>query len=352
MRIELGGKRTDGSIAEQKRLATGGERGYGLKFKTHFTAVIRSQPMNPTKHHYIPAFYTKRWTHNGELCEFQKHNNRVKPKRKNPAATGWVHRLYEIKGYPDETAQQIETKFFRIVDDQASKCLERMEAEGNRIEWTTKLKSSWTRFMLSLILRCPEDINELEKQIFSEYRKTDTYFEEKYSELIRDMKQYGDTSSLPESLHDYLKDVSNSRISFFMFKVMRSLIDNPVIGTRINNMRWSIETTPESCPELITSDRPIVMTGPLESDTSSIVVAIGPHKVFIARNQKLPTEILLRESKKQFVLNYNRSVVGAAMKYVYATDDTKLSFVQKHFGKNRTPGLIQKLGYQLNRADR
>ncbi len=60
----------------------------------------------PIKHHYIPKFYLRRWMLDGaRLVEFSRPrpgSAEVKPKRVYPGQTGYVNRLYELRGLPPE----------------------------------------------------------------------------------------------------------------------------------------------------------------------------------------------------------------------------------------------------------
>jgi hypothetical protein len=67
----------------------------------------------PTKHHYIPAFYLKRWAaSDGKVTEFTKPYLTIVSKRVMPESTGFQERLYELKGYEPTLAQQVEETFF------------------------------------------------------------------------------------------------------------------------------------------------------------------------------------------------------------------------------------------------
>jgi hypothetical protein len=58
--------------------------------------------INPTKkNHFVPCFYSSLWTgEDGNLCEFTRPYDRVKPLRKHPAATGYSHDLYTEAALP------------------------------------------------------------------------------------------------------------------------------------------------------------------------------------------------------------------------------------------------------------
>lgn len=113
----------------------------------------------PLKHHYIPAFYLKRWTSlNRKLVEYSRPEYKLISKYTTPENTGFERRLYEMRGFSSELAQQVEEKFFKPVDTKASEALALLEQLGHTAEWTDETRSAWSRFIVSLLLRCPEDI--------------------------------------------------------------------------------------------------------------------------------------------------------------------------------------------------
>lgn len=60
-----------------------------------------NRPSNPPhKHHYVPQFYLAQWATAADdrLCEYSRPYDEVKPKRRHPAETGYIDRLYELKG--------------------------------------------------------------------------------------------------------------------------------------------------------------------------------------------------------------------------------------------------------------
>lgn len=53
------------------------------------------------KHHYIPVFYSKRWTgQDGRLCEYSRPYKVVKPRRTFPDGTGYARGLYTLPDAP------------------------------------------------------------------------------------------------------------------------------------------------------------------------------------------------------------------------------------------------------------
>jgi hypothetical protein len=122
------------------------------------------------KHHYMPVFYRKRWAGaDGRICEFSKpYENTLKPKRVHPAGTGYVSSLYEMKGLKDELKDQFEALFLSPVDSKAADALSIMEKDDSAHIWNSEERSAWTRFLLSLLMRMPEDIRDLKAYVVAD----------------------------------------------------------------------------------------------------------------------------------------------------------------------------------------
>jgi hypothetical protein len=71
---------------------------------------------DPSKHHYIPAFYLRQWATNGFLCEMRKIREKVVVHSKAPGGTGWQKDLYKIEGVAPQIAQHFERTFMHMVD--------------------------------------------------------------------------------------------------------------------------------------------------------------------------------------------------------------------------------------------
>ncbi|RWF79007.1 MAG: DUF4238 domain-containing protein [Mesorhizobium sp.] len=134
------------------------------------------------KHHYIPVFYLKRWAGtDGRLCEFSRpydqfsrpYDHRVKPRMTHPAGTGYEENLYSMQGFEPALAQQIEERFFKFTNSLAADALERLVTRGSRRRMAQELRSAWSRFIISLLLRTPPDIQALRAQWGHTFTDTD-----------------------------------------------------------------------------------------------------------------------------------------------------------------------------------
>ncbi len=160
--------------------------------------VARAMAANPPrKHHYAPIFYLKRGTGpDGKLEQFSRPNaSVVKVRRVYPAATGYSEDLYAMPGLPDHLVQHVEQKFMQEVDQGAAEALDLLE-QSVVTNWTTDLRSAWTRFIQSLQLRTPADIAGIKRRTEWEWNKTIPPLQAKY-DAIRG-------PSDPEKLEEYL----------------------------------------------------------------------------------------------------------------------------------------------------
>ena len=183
----------------------------------------------PTKHHFIPAFYLRRWENNatGKLTEYSNpFKRKIAVKPVTAEHTGYEERLYELKGYEAKLAQQVEDTFFKPVDTWASASLDLLEAHGHYAPWDNQSRSAWSRFILSLLLRCPEDIAMFREWWHEDFSATDAEAEARYQEV----RGSGD----PETFSDYL---AGQPLERFTLRWLHSQRSQCSFGTRWG--RWS-----------------------------------------------------------------------------------------------------------------
>lgn len=289
----------------------------------------------PKRHHYIPAFYLSRWAVQDDhrLCQFSRPYNEVVPKRQHPEATGYLDRLYELDGLEGELAQQIESKFFSPVDSAAADALSLMEQKGNRAVWDQRLRSAWSRFLHSMLLRTPEDL-EIFKASWRNLMlndKTDEW-EARYDAV----KGPGDKSTFRE----FVASISEESHNRSAMHALIGVINNPRLGLKMNNMPWwVIETDPDDHP-LLTSDRPVIRTNGLNAPNGHIALPIGPYRIFVVAKDQQTLNVIRSANIRQIVREMNRQVCDYAVKYVYGINCMHLDFVKKHFATKEQPRLL------------
>jgi hypothetical protein len=288
------------------------------------------------KHHFIPVFYLKRWTgSDGKLCEFTRQwKGVVKPKRTHPSGTGYVKRLYETVT-PGSNSQQIEDLFFKPVDTMASEALEKIYDKKTKLEMNLRERIAWSRFILSLLLRSPEDLDDYKKHYAENWLKTNPRGEERYKQTKAD--------SDPETLSEFLIKTDPAYVHDSSLEVLKTLIENKTLINRMCDFNWHTVTLNNPRHYLMTSDRPVIMTNGLARKDSYIVMPIGPRQIFLTAPYENAVLEFKKMTEEQLVTNINYTIVGQAQKYVFGKDDVQLRFVQKYMSIHPRPSLINSM---------
>ncbi|MCT7376327.1 DUF4238 domain-containing protein [Chelativorans salis] len=293
-------------------------------------------PANPpTKHHFIPAFYLRRWENNttGKLTEYSNpYQRKIAVKPVTAERTGYEERLYELKGYEPTLAQQVEETFFKPVDTWASNSLDMLEAHGHYAPWDNQSRSAWSRFILSLLLRCPEDIAMFREWWHEDFSATDAEAEARY-QAVRE-------PSDPETFSEYLAGQPLAKKERHQFDVFYTLVDHENVGSTLNGMHWRVLQTVPHAPTLLTSDRPVIRT-PLGAKDAHVVLPIGPRQIWIGGSDADFLEQVRLADPVRLVKEVNRQVVEGAKWYVWGADASHLRFVENRFGRNPQPRLME-----------
>jgi hypothetical protein len=285
--------------------------------------------MEPKKHHYIPTFYLKRWSSvnsDRKLVQFSRPNgNEVKPLRVAPGGTGYVERLYEMNGYPPHLAQQIEKNFFQPVDSVAAEALGFLELGKPKREWSDDHVSGWIRFIMSLLMRCPEDI-EIHRETWArDFSVPQEHLQSSYDTS----RNEHDPKSYIEAVHN----LSDEELERYFFESLIDIHNNKAMGHRLINMQWTVLDFSGCNREFLTSDRPVIMTDGLDGELAHLALPISPNSLFLASNTNTPVELTLKKSPRAVIADCNATTVTHAKKYCYATSDAPLRFVQKRMSK-------------------
>jgi Protein of unknown function (DUF4238) len=239
-----------------------------------------------------------------------------------------------MKGLPPEQAQKVEQYFLRPVDTLAAEALVMLENGDDHINRESKWRSAWSRFLMSLLMRTPEDIAALKRGAAKKWAQRIPKIEAKYA------TKRGPND--PPTFKAYLDQFDADEVDRWGMSIAPTLIDHKGIGNILNNMRWLVRRITGDA-EFLTSDRPVVMSATLKETNAYIFLPIGPKAVFVAVND-LETQRMVegREPAEQ-IEALNSLVAGHAVKYVYARDDSQLVFVRKHFSTRPQRSLMERL---------
>ena len=214
-----------------------------------------------------------------------------------------------------EEAQQFESVFLKLADNDACLALEKLLAHDKN--WNNRLRSAWARFITSLLFRNPEVISNIRDHILKIW---DVGFQS-----IRE--DYDPTEHNNIAFDDYIAQTTVPHIDAAEF--LRGVIDNDRVGETIFSMHWNVVRLDKSDHFLMTSDRPIDMPW-LGGPDAYIGLPIGPRILFVASKQRDFVRRLRGTSDRDIVRQTNRVVVTQAREYVWALSEAQSAFVKRN----------------------
>ena len=287
-------------------------------------------------HHFIPCFYSKRWALNaGNLCEFSKPYDLIKARRTSPKGTGYVRGGYALHNVALDEVNRLEERFYKPVDTRAADALALLEAGVSDSDWPPRLREAWTRFVFSLLLRMPEDMAILEASYAHELAYLTQQQEREYA--VRRLRSW-----LP-SLAAAIEMLNVEEAAGQAKEMATKRMQKSRISENMSALHWTTIDVYTANRALLTSDRPVQCNGKLGDRSTTLILPIGPDRLFVAAWSKSHLEMIRQRSPDRLVSRSNQAVARAADRFVYGVDDSMLGIVQKSFRRARPKPLAQQL---------
>jgi hypothetical protein len=245
-------------------------------------------------------------------------------RRTFPDGTGYLKDLYRVDGLPDAIAQEVEQQFMAPVDTDANHALQKL-VRGDSAPWDSKMRSAWTRFILSLRFRNPEAVAVIKGQMVTVWNA-----------VLENMRRNYDTTRYdgdPPTFEEFLARTDSLTPLKAAMRLLTESIDNPRTGTTIFDMKWSRVSLATSTVSLLTSDRPLDMPHGLGASEAYIALPIGPRMLFVADYNGASARQLGALDPTSIVKSVNMAVVHQARQFVWGLDDGQLRFVQNRMSK-------------------
>jgi hypothetical protein len=279
----------------------------------------------PRKHHYVPVFYLKQWVSaDRQLCEYKRVPRKIVTRRTHPEGTGYEKDLYRVDGLPDSLSQLVESQFMRMVDTEANYALQKI-ISGDPTPWDSKMRSAWTRFVLSLRFRNPEAVSTIKLQMVAVWEGALENMRVNYDKV-----RY---AADPPTFQEFLERTEPAAPYKAALRLLQEIIDNPRVGPTIFGMRWSRVSLVASRISLLTSDRPLDMPLGLGDKDGYIALPIGPKMLFIAAHDDAYEKHVASADPTQVVKNVNQAVVHQARGFVWGLDDSQRRFVSNRMSR-------------------
>jgi hypothetical protein len=234
----------------------------------------------------------------------------------------------------------IETKFFRVVDNDAAPALDRMVREGPAALAEDK-RRSWTLFLMSVLIRSPHSLVEIRSVIHRFFRAN---LEELHQSDYAATRQPDD----PESIYDFAMERTPELAEAYKV-ALPGMIDNDVVGQHIINMRWAMLNLSAAPHTLLTGDRPCMTSRGIADPACMLSLPVSPTHLFVAANDIALLRQLYAQPARDTVRNSNECVIKLTVQNVYGCTGAQLTFVEKRLRKAddpTVPGVILRSGAQ------
>jgi hypothetical protein len=269
------------------------------------------------KHHYLPVFYLKQWAGpDGRLCQFSRPYGSVKPKRVHPDGTGYVRGLYAIEDIDPEVINAIEKKFLKPADGLAADVLQDL-LHDKPFRRPGPMRASWSRFVLSLMIRYPEAIAEMKRQL---------------RENVASMYLQTREEHEPATFKEYQALHGSTELARLHGKLIMDLMQDSRMGRLIFGMYWGVVRFRLYKHNLLTSDRPVT-SNVFSISTNHLCLPISPEHLFFACETERAEAEFRGLDPKNIMLTINDLMAKRAQAMVYGNDDSQLRFIANRFGK-------------------
>lgn len=284
------------------------------------------------KHHYIPQFYLEPWINreaDNKLTEYRRlkfdheQHHRLEIKRRGKMETGWENNLYIIPGATKETKQNVERIFMGAVDGKAALARDMM-LEG-KVPMEPELRHAWSRFLLSLMIRTPEEIRAFKTKVRADLSTPSPEYQERYEALRRE--------EWPNTLEEYINQRTPLLPERTAVLVITKLIQNENILKTLMGAEWWLLDTSNRIRKILTSDHPLIMTNGLGRPDGHFALPISPNLVFVAFMRPEFGVRVRQVSSGKLLREINDVVIGQGRRSVYAFDEQSTAEVKRRMSK-------------------
>jgi hypothetical protein len=300
---------------------------------------------NPSHdHHFAPVFYLENWIVAPEtkLVEYARRGHGpIMGRWTGPRGTGYERFLYDAL---DGSAPSLEATFMMPADTSAAEAMKVFMRIGTKLDWTRKQRSAWSRFIMGMLMRHPDDIAELKQLIEDDWTNLTDEMREQYRQRWQE--------GMPETAEEWWEQNREEYREAARLQWLRGMIDNEGVGARINAMSWNVANVGGGKHKLLTSDRPIYMTDSLDELDAFIMMPLTPTKLFIAVRRMETLAKIQELTTDELVAEVNLEVVRSARRFVFASDKSQERFILNHFGRSNQPSWMMRLAEKRARGRR
>ncbi|MCR9193982.1 MAG: DUF4238 domain-containing protein [Hyphomonas sp.] len=261
----------------------------------------------PVDHHYLPRWYLDRWSRGGVVWEFRRQgpHQRLVRNYRSPTATGFAPHLYSSPELPSERAAAIETDFLQIVDARGARAMQALEA-GRALDQNDH--DALVEFVCSMLHRSPGRIAYLQKRL---------------------MDDLGGLELFEGVGADYFRH--------YALQVFLDLVQSDEMSGRLRKMRPFKINVGSDGFELLTSDRPLLLSDGLHHADAFVAMPIGPKSLLFLSERRSAAQRFAKRTARQLSRAVNDAIVRQAEGLVISQSGARAEFVDRRLGNPSSP---------------
>lgn len=277
-------------------------------------------------HHFIPVFLLDEWEGgaDGRLSAMRWRRGKVVEDRYKAKSVAKQRHLYAIETSGAEPNQVLERDFMaKEIDDPASLVHAAILANG-LAGLTEAQQYTWTRFLVSLMLRGPEAVDYVRAKGMAALLEQ---FEADPDVLV-DERAAVDSPNIRSYVEQHHPDL----LKDFGHRALPMLIQTSGLNKLIFEANWMTRRLTKQSRRFVIGDRPLALAGAVAAEFL-VYLPVAPDLAFLAFNSADTARRIRRLDEAAFLRDMNRLMVEQASAYVYGSDADHLPLVQKRLAK-------------------
>lgn len=130
---------------------------------------------------------------------------------------------------------------------------------------------------------------------------------------------------------EFLERQQPGLVEDFGVRMLPDLLNHEPVFKTIYEMYWWTHSFKSSSIELLTSDRPLIVTPNLDEPSCVIALPLTPRLAFFATHSLEIAKRVTSKPVSQLARALNQDIVRLAREYLYSQNNNQEKFVRKYF---------------------